>query len=99
MQQYSDACMTKLISTGGPMAICYQLYTEDNVATWKQVSVPTYGHSGVLLIPVKRMPHPDQVDPAAIAWPGIKQAGGHNGSGDEGSDKGVGRPKTQAHPL
>ena len=30
--------------------------------------VPNYGHSGVLLMPVKIMPHPDQVDPAA--WPG-----------------------------
>ena len=68
MQQYSDTRMTKLISTGGPMSICYQLYTEGNVATWKQVSVPNYGHSGVLLMPVKRMPHPDQVDPAVMVW-------------------------------
>ena len=30
--------------------------------------MPNYGHSGVLLMPVKRMPHPDQVDPAAMAW-------------------------------
>ena len=48
--------------------ICYQLYTEGNVATWKHVSIPNYGHQGVLLMPVKRMPHPDQVDPAAMAW-------------------------------
>ena len=59
--------MTKLISTGGPMALVYQLYTEGNVATWKQAAVPNYRDSGVLLMPVKRMPHPDQVDPAAIA--------------------------------
>ena len=70
MQQYSDAQMTKLISTGGPMAICYQRYTEGNVETWKQSSVLNYGHSGVLLMPVKRMPHPDQVDPRP--WPGRK---------------------------
>ena len=31
---------------------------------------PNYGHSGVLLMPVKRMLHPDQVDPAAMAWQG-----------------------------
>ena len=68
LQGYSDARMTKLISMGGPMALVYQLYTEGNVATWKQAAVPNYGHSGVLLMPVKRMPHPDQVDPAAMAW-------------------------------
>ena len=38
------------------------------MATWEQVSVPNYGYHGVLLMPVKRMPHPDQVDPAAMAW-------------------------------
>ena len=68
LQQYSDSCMTKLISTGSPMSLCYQLYTEGNVAAWKQAAVPNYSHSGVLLMPVKRMPHPDQVDPAAMAW-------------------------------
>ena len=68
VQQYSETRMTKLISTGGPTLICYQLYMEGNVATWKQVSIPNYGHQGVLLMPVKRMPHPDQVDPAAMAW-------------------------------
>ena len=68
LQQYSNSRMTKLISTGGPMSLCYQLYTEGNVAAWKQAAVPNYGHSGVLLMPVKRMPHPDQVDPAAMAW-------------------------------
>ena len=67
VQQYSETRMTKLISTGGPTSICYQLYAEGNVATWKQVSIPN-GHQGVLLMPVKRMPHSDQVDPAAMAW-------------------------------
>ena len=38
------------------------------MATWKQVSIPNYGHRGVLLMPVKIMPHYDQVDPAAMAW-------------------------------
>ena len=46
MQQYSDARMTKLISTGGPMSISYQLYTEGNVATWKQASVATTATAG-----------------------------------------------------
>ena len=40
------------------------------MAARKQAAVPNYGHSGVLLMPVKRMPHPDQVDPAAMAWQG-----------------------------
>ena len=40
------------------------------MVAWKQVAVPNYGHSGVLLMPVKRMPHPDQVDPTAMAWQG-----------------------------
>ena len=68
LQRYSDTRMTKLISTGGPMTLCYQLYTEGSVATWKQAAVPNYGHSGVLGMPVKCMPQPDQVDPAAMAW-------------------------------
>ena len=38
------------------------------MATWKQAAVPNYGHSGVLLMPVKWMQYPDQVDPAAMAW-------------------------------
>ena len=40
------------------------------MATWKQTAVPNNGHSGVLLMPVKRMPHPDRVDPAAKDWQG-----------------------------
>ena len=68
LHKFSDARMTKLISTGGPMCLCLQLYTEGNVATWRQTDVPNYGHSGVLMMPVKRMPNPDQVDPAAMAW-------------------------------
>ena len=56
MQQYSDARMTKLILTSCPTAMS------------KQVSMPNYGHSGVLLMPVKRLPHLDKVDPAAMAW-------------------------------
>ena len=68
LQHYSDRRMTKLISTGGPTSLCYQLYTEGGVAAWKQAAAPNYGHRGVLLMSVKRMPHPDQVDPAAMAW-------------------------------
>ena len=62
--------MTNLILTGGPTSLRYQLYTEGNVAARKQAAVPNYGHSGVLLMPVKRIPHPNQVDPAAMAWQG-----------------------------
>ena len=54
MQQYSKTRMTKPILTGGPTPMCYQLYTEGNVVTWKQVSVPNYSHHVVLLMPVKR---------------------------------------------
>ena len=36
VQQYSETRVTKLISTGGPTSICYQLYTEDNVWTWNR---------------------------------------------------------------
>ena len=68
LQHYSDRRMTKVISTGGPTLLCYQLYTEGGVAAWKQAAAPNYGHRGVLLMSVKRMPHPDQVDPAAMAW-------------------------------
>ena len=68
LRKFSNARMTKLISTGGPMCLSLQLYTEGNVATWRQTDVPNYGHSGVLMMPVKRMPNPDQVDPAAMAW-------------------------------
>ena len=68
LQLYSDHRMTKLVTTGGPTSLCYQLYTEGGVATWKQTAVPNNGHSGVLLMPVKRMPHPDRVDMKAQAW-------------------------------
>ena len=62
LHKFSDARMTKLVSTGGPMCLCLQLYTEGNVATWRQTDVPNYGHSGVLMMPVKRMPPRDRVD-------------------------------------
>ena len=68
LQHYSDRRMTKVIFTGGPTSLCYQLYNEGGVTAWKQAAAPNYGHRGVLLMSVKRMPHPDQVDPAAMAW-------------------------------
>ena len=70
LQLYSNRRMTNLVSTGGPTSLCYQLYTEGGVAAWKQTAVPNRGHSYVLLMPVKRMPHPDRVDPAAKDWQG-----------------------------
>ena len=48
--------------------MCLQLYTEGGVATWRQTDVPNYGHSGVLMMPVKRMPPHNRVDPAAMEW-------------------------------
>ena len=68
LQHYSDWRMTKLISTGGQTLLGYQLFTEGGVSAWKQAAAPNCGHRGVLLMSVKRMPHPDQVDPAAMAW-------------------------------
>ena len=68
LQLFSDQRMTKLVTDGGSTSLCYQLYTEGGVATWKQTVVPNNGHSGVLLMPVKRMPHPDRVDMKAQAW-------------------------------
>ena len=53
LHKFSDARMTKLVSTGGPMCLCLQLYTEGNVATWRQTDVPNYSHIGVLMMPVK----------------------------------------------
>ena len=50
------------------MCLCLQLYTKGGVATWRQTDVPNYGHSGVLMMPVKRMPPNDRVDPAAMEW-------------------------------
>ena len=55
LQVFDDARMTKLITTGGPTAFCYQLYSQAGVAVWKQVAVPENGHKGILLMPVKRV--------------------------------------------
>ena len=68
LQIFSDDKMTKLITTGVPTALCYQLYTQGGVATWKQSAVPANGHSGILLMPVKRMRHPDRVDRLGQGW-------------------------------
>ena len=48
------------------MCLCLQLYTEGGIATWRQTDVPNYGHSGVLMMPIKRTPPHDRVDPAAM---------------------------------
>ena len=50
------------------------------MATWKQVSVPNYGQHGVLLMPAKQMPHPDQVDPVAMAWQTTPASNRHVGT-------------------
>ena len=34
LQLFSDRRMTKLVSTGGPTSLCYQLNTEGGVAAW-----------------------------------------------------------------
>ena len=36
------------------MCLCLQLYTENGIATWRQVNVPNHGQSGVLMMPVRR---------------------------------------------
>ena len=48
------------------MCLCLQLYTEGGIATWRQTDVPNYGHSGVLMMPIKRTPPHDRVDTAAL---------------------------------
>ena len=68
LQVFHDAQMTKLITTGGPTALCYQLYTQGGVAVWKQVAVPENGHRGILLMPVKRIS--DRVDRQGQGWQG-----------------------------
>ena len=65
---FDDSRMTKLITTGGPTAFCYQLYTQGGVAVWKQVAVPEIGHRGIMLMPVKRLS--DRVDRPGQGWQG-----------------------------
>ena len=64
LRPFIDSRMTKLLSTGGPMCLCLQLYTENNIATWRQADVPNYGQSGVLMMPIKQTPNNDRVDTA-----------------------------------
>ena len=64
LRPFSDSRMTKLLSTGSPMCLCLQLYTENNIATWRQTDVPNYGQSGVLMMPIKRTLNNDLVDMA-----------------------------------
>ena len=35
LEAFDNSRMTKLITTGGPTAVCYQLYTQCGVAVWK----------------------------------------------------------------
>ena len=60
LEAFDDSRITKLITTGGPRAICYQLCTQGGGAVWRQVAVPENGHQGVLLIPVRM--RSDRVD-------------------------------------
>ena len=53
LRPFSDSRMVKLLSTGGQMCLCLQLYTENGIATWRQTNVPNYGQSGVLMMPIK----------------------------------------------
>jgi hypothetical protein len=68
LRPFSDSRMTKLLSTGGPMCLCLQLYTENNIATWRQADVPNYGQSGVLMMPIKQTWNNDRVDTATREW-------------------------------
>jgi len=74
LKLFSDSKVTKLVSTGGPLCICLQLYTEGGAATWKQTNVPNMGHAGVLLMPIKGSVHPDRVD-TATPPPRMKRTG------------------------
>ena len=60
MQAFDDSRLTKLITIGGPTAICYQLWTQSGVAIWKQVKIPENGETGVLLLPARK--RADRVD-------------------------------------
>ena len=48
------------------MCLCLQLYTENNIATWRQTDVPNYGQSGVLMMPIKRTSQQIQSDTATM---------------------------------
>ena len=69
LQVFDNNQMTKLIATGGPTALCYQLYIQGGVVVWKQVAVSENGHRGILLMPVKTMS--DKVDRKGQGWQGL----------------------------
>ena len=48
------------------MCLCLQLYTEGKIATWRQADVPNYGHSGVLMMPIKRTPQHERENAATM---------------------------------
>ena len=66
LRPFSDSRMVKLLSTGGQMCLCLQLYTENGIATWRQTNVPNYGQSGVLMMPIKKTPQQLQSDPSTM---------------------------------
>ena len=53
LEAFDDRRITKLISTGGVGAHCYQLCTEGGGAAWKQVSIPENSLQSILVIPVR----------------------------------------------
>ena len=75
MQAFDDSRLTKLITIGGPTAICYQLWTQCGVAIWKQVKIPENGETGVLLLPARkqadRVEIPEGINQGwqSSAWP------------------------------
>ena len=54
LEVFDDRRITKLISTGGVGAHCYQLCTEGGGAAWKQVAIPENSLQSILVIPVRR---------------------------------------------
>ena len=72
---FNDSRMTKLITTDGLTAFCYQLYTQSRVAVWKQVAVPEIGHRGIMLMPVKRLSDRPGQGWQGSTWPPTAGAG------------------------
>ena len=66
VETFDDSRLTKLITTGGPMVICYQLWTQCGMAVWKQVRIPENSHMSILLMPVRR--HSDRADIPGQGW-------------------------------
>ena len=73
LEVFDNRRITKLISTGGVGAHCYQLCTEGGGAAWKQVAIPENSLQSILVIPVRRRSY--RVDRApgwmSSAWPEV----------------------------